>query len=497
MAEYATCPVCLATTELTPRRKQLKVHDQNGVRCRGSGEFPTFRGGQSFRKARLIRIGTALAGFITVAAAVTTILVFIGISPPKAEPRFIRIASSPRQLVSSTRNGQPANGSSGRPSFDSSGRYVAFTSNATNLSSSATNGEYNIYRKDRESGAIYLASRGLNGSPANGSSQFPTICRSGRYIAFALTATNLIQGKAHVNGKYYEVYVNDTLTGQTILVSETKAGIAANDDSRAPTFNAHCTKVVFESDARNLAPGPWNNSYNVYVKDLRTGSVVLASARSSGGFPNGDSTHAAINGAGTLVAFTSWAGDLPDGELGRPAIYLRDLRTGQITNISSAYANFCSDAKGFSWPNFSPDGDYLIFTSVDSTTNPNLRGKCVLVWNVDKQVSAITGATGQPVGWADACVTGINNGTTFAPIMSDATKMHPHLVLFTVTRKDGFCSMVLRDLNGNDIPIKSKVNLNQILEPNMNSSGDYLSWDVYSRRQQVYACKVDRCAEGI
>ena len=141
----------------------------------------------------------------------------------KAEPRFIRIASSPRQLVSSTRNGQPANGSSGRPSFDSSGRYVAFTSNATNLSSSATNGEYNIYRKDRESGAIYLASRGLNGSPANGSSQFPTICRSGRYIAFALTATNLIQGKAHVNGKYDQVYVNDTLTGQTILVSETKA----------------------------------------------------------------------------------------------------------------------------------------------------------------------------------------------------------------------------------------------------------------------------------
>ena len=267
--------------------------------------------------------------------------------------------------------------------------------------------------------------------------------------------------------------------------------------ARAPMFNHSCTKVLFESTASNLASGAWNGSYNVYIKDLLNNSLILASAGSHGQFLNSDSTHAAINGEGTVVAFTSWASDLPGGELGRPAVYLRNLQAGRITNVSSAYADFCPDAKGFSWPNLSPDGHYLVFTSVNSSTNPDFRGRCVLVWNINKGESAIIGATGKTVGWDDACVTGVNNGTTFAPIMSNATKEHPHLILFTISGEDHVCSMVLRDLNGNDIPIKSQINLHQILEPNINSSGDYLGWDVYSQRQQVYACKVDRCANGL
>ncbi len=497
MAQYAACPDCLARVELTPQRRVLKVHYVDSKRCQGSGKIPA-RGPKSFsRKFTLSRILKILAALVAAASSTIAILEFIGVSPRKVEPSVIRIASSPRQLVSSTVNGQPANGSSGRPSFDASGRYIAFTSDATNLSRTAANGEYNIYRKDRLSGKVYLASHGVNGAPANGVSQFPTICSSGRYIAFASSATNLVRGQSRVNGKYLQVYVNDSLTGQTILVSTNRAGVPANGDSRAPMFNHGCTKVIFESGASNLVSGTWNGSYDVYIKDLLNNSTILASAGVSGQFLNSGSTHAAINEAGTVVAFTSWASDLPGGELGRPAVYLRDLQSGRVTNVSSAYSNFCPGAKGFSWPNFSPDGHYLVFTSVNSPANPDFRGKCVLVWNVNKGASAIIGATGKAVGWDDACVTGVNNGTTFAPIMSDATKIHPRLILFTISGKDRICSIVLRDLNGNDIPIKSQINIHQILEPNINSSGDYLSWDVYSRQQQVYACKVDRCANGL
>jgi hypothetical protein len=83
--------------------------------------------------------------------------------------------------------------------------------------------------------------------------------------------------------------------------------------------------------------------------------------------------------------------------------------------------------------------------------------------------------------------------------MSDATSAHSYLVLFTVTR-NGICNLVLRDLDGNEVPIKSQINLHQIVEPTLNSSGDFLSWDVAAQpeqHQQVYACRVDQCAAGI
>jgi hypothetical protein len=407
----------------------------------------------------------------------------------------INIASSSRQLVSSNASGQPGNGSSGRPSFDDSGRYVAFTSDATNLAPGATNGEYNIYRKDRESGAVYLASPGLNGAPANGSSQFSVICSSGRFLAFASQATNLVSSAPRVSGKYFQVYVNDALTGQTTLVSANMDGIPANNDSRAPMFNHDCTKVVFESSASNLTSGKQNNLYNIYVKDLRSGAITLASATNSGGFPNNDSTHAAMDG-GNLVAFTSWASDMPGAVSGQPAVYLRNLQSGRTVNVSSPFTGFCKGAQGFGWPNFSPDGRYLVFTSVISPEDLDLGGNCVVIWDILKQASAITGATGAPSGWKDACTPGLNGGSAVAPEISDATPSHPNLILFTAVARNDACSLVLRDLEGDNTSIKSQISPSQVLEPSINSSGDYLGWDVSGNQQQVYACKVESCTDG-
>lgn len=38
-----------------------------------------------------------------------------------------------------------------------------------------------------------------------------------------------------------------------------------------------------------------------------------------------------------------------------------------------------------------------------------------------------------PVGWNDACTSGINNGTRVTAVMSDQTAAHFYLVLFTVS----------------------------------------------------------------
>lgn len=178
------------------------------------------------------------------------------------------------------------------------------------------------------------------------------------------------------------------------------------------------------------------------VKNLLSNSITLASADDETSFLNSDSTHAAISQTGTLVAFTSWATNLPGASDGIPAVYLRNLQTKQIINVSSTFMHFCPNAKWYSWPSFSPDGHYLVFSSVNSSDDPDFRGNCV-------------------------------------------------------ARQNGACSLVLRDLQGNDIPVKSQVNQGQILEPSINSSGDYLSWDVAGNPQQVYACKLASGANSL
>jgi Tol biopolymer transport system component len=504
MPKYSTCPDCSLKTQLTPKTGRFRNHTVNGNRCPGSGKPAPIK--QSKYKA--IKVTASIfAGIVATAAGITAVLQFVGISPNPSgsQPTSsaaktnssppIKIASSPRQLVSSNSAGVVGNGDSGRPSFDASGRYVVFTSDATNLAPGATNGQYNIYRKDRESGATYLASSGMNGNPSNGSSQFPVICPTGRFIAFASVATNLVPPQPGIDGSNYQVYVNDSLTHQTYLVSADNAGVAANGDSRNPMFTSDCSNVVFESSPTNLSGA--SGEYNVYVRNLLSNSITLASAGDESTLLNAASTHAAINQQGTMVAFTSWATNLPAAKEGTPAVYLRYLRTKQTINASSTFMHFCPNAKGFSWPSFSPDGHYLVFTSVNSSEDPDFRGNCVFVWDITKGKSAIAGATGAPVGWSDACVTGVNNGTTFAPEISDTTRSHPYLILFTIARQNGACSLVLRDLQGNDIPVKSQVNQGQILEPSINSSSDYLSLDVAGNPQQVYACKVASCSDSL
>jgi len=152
-----------------------------------------------------------IQALIAAASLAVAILALLHASAqPGAQPREITLPATPNQLVSSNDNAVPANGDSGRPALDQSGRFIAFTSVASNLADNA-GGQYNVYLKDRETGSIHLASPGASGAIPDGNSQFPTICSTGRWVAFASTATNLLGSGPVLRPHTWRVYVHDTL----------------------------------------------------------------------------------------------------------------------------------------------------------------------------------------------------------------------------------------------------------------------------------------------
>jgi hypothetical protein len=106
------------------------------------------------------------------------------------------------ELVSVAADGSFAEGPIGNTfgpeqTISADGRYVAFDSPATNLVADDGNGFKDVYVKDMVTGAIINVSRASDGTLANADSGRPAISADGRFVAFTSTATNLVAGDAN------------------------------------------------------------------------------------------------------------------------------------------------------------------------------------------------------------------------------------------------------------------------------------------------------------
>lgn len=93
-------------------------------------------------------------------------------------------ATAETSLVSVTVDGSPAAGMSGRPSISADGRFVAFSSSATNLVRDDGNGVSDIFVRDRQNGITTRVSVDSAGVEGNGASGNPSISGDGRYVVF-------------------------------------------------------------------------------------------------------------------------------------------------------------------------------------------------------------------------------------------------------------------------------------------------------------------------
>jgi hypothetical protein len=112
------------------------------------------------------------------------------------------------ERVSVDSTGAEGDGDSYSASISSDGRYVAFYSGASNLVAGDTNGFGDVFVHDRQTGQTTRVSVDSAGAEGDGDSYLASISSDGRYVAFTSHATNLVAGDT--NG-FRDVFVHDYL----------------------------------------------------------------------------------------------------------------------------------------------------------------------------------------------------------------------------------------------------------------------------------------------
>jgi hypothetical protein len=133
-----------------------------------------------------------------------------------------------------------------------------------------------------------------------------------------------------------DVFVRDRWLGTTILASRTPAGFSGNHISEWSRLTADGRFVCFTSLASNLVPGDTIDTQDVFLRDLRHGSMELVSRDGNGAFANGHSSAFGwcVSPDARFVAFTTWASLVPADTNGAPDVYLRE----RLVSVTS----FCS-----------------------------------------------------------------------------------------------------------------------------------------------------------
>jgi Ca2+-binding RTX toxin-like protein len=267
-----------------------------------------------------------------------------------------------------TRVSVGANGSEGN--FDSfganvsdNGRFVMFHSASTTLTPSPTNGQDHAFLKDIWTGDLQVVDVSTAGAEGNGASTLSAMSGNGRLIAFSSSSTNLVAGDSNANA---DVFVRDVVAGTTRRVSTTGAGAQLALGGDNPDISSNGRFVVFET-ATKIAAGDNNGVTDVYRKDLVTGQTLLVSGSAAGVAPGAISADGSISGDGRYVAFVSFGFD---GTGAVRDVFVKDMVSGAVRRISQTPAGGNADGNS-SAPEISRDGRTIVFDTQAANLLPS------------------------------------------------------------------------------------------------------------------------------
>jgi Tol biopolymer transport system component len=181
---------------------------------------------------------------------------------------FVRdrqLATTSRVSVSTL--GAQGNQHSVDPAISADGRFVAFSSASSTLAGHDSNRETDVFVRDRLKGItkrVSLSSDGRQGDALSGDSLGISMSADGRYVTYSSFATNLVSGDT--NG-VADIFVRDRATGATTRISLGPGGRQANVDNFGPATSGDGLHVVWVSPATNLVDVDTNGAEDAFARD--------------------------------------------------------------------------------------------------------------------------------------------------------------------------------------------------------------------------------------
>lgn len=267
------------------------------------------------------------------------------------------------------------NGPSDEASVTSDGRFIAFSSFATDLVPNDTNKVEAIYLRDSQTNTTTLVSVGANGAAADGNSTSPKVSDDGRFVVFVSTADNLV---ANDTNKAADIFIRDLQTGTTTRVSTALNGGNASGFSGEPVISADGMYVAYSSTANNLVLSPVisNGHDNVFLWNRVSGQTKLISVNGAGNNGgNGSSFDPSLSAGGNNVTFRSNATDLGGAipTTGDFNVYLRNLTTNTTSLVSVNAAGNAGGDKDSTTPRSTATAHWSSSAAAPTTWSPTTR----------------------------------------------------------------------------------------------------------------------------
>lgn len=203
------------------------------------------------------------------------------------------------EVVSRNANGELANGGSNAAAISGTGRYVAFASGATNLVPDDTNGFTDVFVFDRATGSIVRASTDPSGGQAIGASDSPAITPDGRYVVFRSDAGDLLMPDGNDRA---DIVLKDLQTGAVERIDEGDNPIGG---CFAPDISDDAQRIVYECSSNGVI---LNRSVMLRDRGAQTRVSVYS------GFDEFQELRPRISGNGGFVTFVSSNDTLVGGD---------------------------------------------------------------------------------------------------------------------------------------------------------------------------------------
>jgi flagellin-like hook-associated protein FlgL len=266
----------------------------------------------------------------------------------------------------------------------------------------------------------------------------------GTKFAFITSATNAISG---VTGS--QLYIKDIETGVVSLASSDNNGVAGNGSTTGGGLSADGRYVSFITTSTNIISGV--SGTQAYIKDLQTGIVSLASSDAAGIQGNGVSGGGGLSSDGRYVNLTSTSTNLVSGATGTQ-FYRKDMLTGEI-KLSTSDASWNPSNGTNSTGSISRDGKTIVFTSTSTNLISGVSG--TQVYSKNLETGAITLASSDASGVMGNGVSSnsvLGGNGEYVTFRSTATNLIAGVSGTQLYRKNmttGAIELVSSDSNGN------------------------------------------------